>query len=267
MESVWNEIFLDENELSYESSDSDINSGTIGHDSSSELEVETQVGPAIQVTHNQTRRDRLQGDIADKVCHVLRVTEDLGLNLTLFLDSVSWGDPKCTSNPMIRNARTGLMTSTELPSILRRWWRPPRIQGSSHSRPSGASWVMEDFAHECISQIVNKEMESIGQVFESGGDDDVSEERLTNTTFSAAIKQIKSKSSLVWSLLSDFACVRVRGHQDLRKKLDTVWNFFFGFIFHSSSHKNPGHSYHHFDVVIYTEQSAWTLPKIIQCLL
>lgn len=88
MESVWNENFLDENELSYESSDSDINSGTIGHDSSSELEVEfTQVGPAILVTHNQTRCDRLQGDIADKVCHVLHVIEDLGLNLTLFLEN------------------------------------------------------------------------------------------------------------------------------------------------------------------------------------
>ena len=41
---------------------------TIGHDSSSELEEETQAGPAIQLTHNQTRLDRLQGlqgDIAD----------------------------------------------------------------------------------------------------------------------------------------------------------------------------------------------------------
>ena len=161
--------------------------------------------------------------------------EDLGLNLTLFLDSVSWGDPKCISNPMIRNARTGLMTSTELPSILRRWWRPPRVQGSSHSRPSGASRVMEDFAHECISHIVNKEIESIAQVFESGGDDDVSEERLTNTTFPAAIEQVKSQGSLVWSLLSDFACVQVHGHQDLRtKKLDTVCKLFWGLIFHFS---------------------------------
>jgi hypothetical protein len=79
MESVWNETFLDENELSYDSSDSDTNFGLIGHNSSSELEEETQVRPAIQLTHNQTRRDRLQGDIADKVCHVLRVMEDLGL--------------------------------------------------------------------------------------------------------------------------------------------------------------------------------------------
>jgi hypothetical protein len=110
---------------------SDTNFDPIGHDSSSEEEI----GPAIQLAHNQTQRGRLQGDIVDKVCHVLYVIEELGLNLTSFLDAVSWGDPKCTSNPVIYNVRTGLMMSTELPSILRCWWRPPRVQGSSHSRP------------------------------------------------------------------------------------------------------------------------------------
>jgi hypothetical protein len=263
MESGWNETFLDENVLAYDTSDdSDTNFGPIGHDSSSEDSEEIGLGPAIQLTHNQTRRDRLQGDITDKVCHVLHVMEELGLNLTLFLDSLSWGDQKCISNPMIRNARTGLMTSAELPSILRRWWRPPRVQGSSHSRPSGASRVMEDFAHECISQKVNKEMESIAQVFKSGGDDDVSEERLTNTTFPAAIEQVKSHGSLVWSLLGDFS--QIRGHQVPHKKIDTVWKLFWASFL---SHQIPGHSHHHFDVVVHTQQSARTLPEIIQHLL
>jgi hypothetical protein len=219
MESSWNETFLDEYVLAYDTlDDSDINLDPIGHDSSSEDSEE--IGPAIQLTHNQTRRSRLQGNVVDKVCHVLHVMEELGLNLTLFLDAVSWGDPKCTSNPTIRNARTGLMTSSELPSILRRWWRPPRVQGSSHSRVSGASQAMEDFTQECISQIANKDIENMAKVFESGGDDDVSEERLTNTTISAAIEQVKSQGPLVWSLLSDFA--QVRGYKNSHKKLNTV---------------------------------------------
>ena len=55
MESVEIKTFVDENELACDSSDSDTNFGTIGHDSSSELEEETQAGPAtgIQLTHNQ----------------------------------------------------------------------------------------------------------------------------------------------------------------------------------------------------------------------
>ena len=47
---TWNlskmKIFVDENELACDSSDSDTNFGTIGHDSSSEFEEETQAGPA-----------------------------------------------------------------------------------------------------------------------------------------------------------------------------------------------------------------------------
>ena len=59
MESSWNDSFLDENELAYITSD-DSDSGPIavglGHISSEE-----EIGTAIiQLTHNQTRRDRLQ---------------------------------------------------------------------------------------------------------------------------------------------------------------------------------------------------------------
>jgi hypothetical protein len=72
---------------------------------------------------------------------------------------------------------------------------------------------MEAFAHECISQIANKEMENMPTVFKSGGDDNVSKERLTNTTFPA--EQVKSHGSLVWSLLSDLA--QVHGHRDPRR--------------------------------------------------
>jgi hypothetical protein len=84
------------------------------------------------VLHNQSRRDKLGPDIVNKVCKVLDVMKRLGLNLTLFLDAVSWGDSECIANPTIRIARTGLMTSTELPSILRRWWKP-RIVRLSHA--------------------------------------------------------------------------------------------------------------------------------------
>jgi hypothetical protein len=51
MESSWNETFLDEYVLASDTSDdSDTNFDPIGHDSSSEEEI----GPAIQLAHNQT---------------------------------------------------------------------------------------------------------------------------------------------------------------------------------------------------------------------
>ncbi|OAX34726.1 hypothetical protein K503DRAFT_645542, partial [Rhizopogon vinicolor AM-OR11-026] len=56
-----------------------------------------------------------------KVEYILRCMDDVGLNLPIFLDLVSWGNPDCITNAKIRYERTALMVSEELPSILRRW--------------------------------------------------------------------------------------------------------------------------------------------------
>ena len=52
-------IFVDENELACDSSDSDTNFGTIGHDSSSEFEEETQAGPATWLPQSNTAGSRV----------------------------------------------------------------------------------------------------------------------------------------------------------------------------------------------------------------
>jgi hypothetical protein len=126
---------------------------------------------------------------------------------------------------------------------------------------------MEAFAHECISQIANKEMENIATVFKSGGDDDVSEERLANTTFPAAIQQVKSHGSLVWSLLSDLALVR--GHRDTSKKLSTVHNLFRGFLLISSNSRSFSflfqcyHTHTAVDVDTFRNYSAYTSNSVV----
>ena len=61
----------------------------------------------------------------EKVVKVLDVMADLGINLSIFLDALSWGDATCISDTKVRYARTGLMKSKELPLILRQWWKPP----------------------------------------------------------------------------------------------------------------------------------------------
>jgi hypothetical protein len=71
----------------------------------------------------------MEGSLVEKVVKVLDGMEDLGINLTIFLDALSWGDAACISNATVRYARTGLMKSKELPLILHRWWKPPRAAG------------------------------------------------------------------------------------------------------------------------------------------
>ena len=78
------------------------------------------LSPPIQVVQTRQLRKHLGtgAAVADKVAAVLHYMNSVGLNLTLFLDLVSWGDEECVTHPKICYERTGLMVSKELPSIL-----------------------------------------------------------------------------------------------------------------------------------------------------
>ncbi|OAX34242.1 hypothetical protein K503DRAFT_699073, partial [Rhizopogon vinicolor AM-OR11-026] len=72
-----------------------------------------------------------------KVEYILRCMDDVGLNLPIFLDLISWGDSDCIASAKIRYEWTALVGSEEIPSILRRWHKPPRISGSKYVRGPG----------------------------------------------------------------------------------------------------------------------------------
>ena len=74
--------------------------------------------PPIQRTHTRRLRERLGPDRATKVAAVLAYMNNLGLNLPLFLDLVSWGDPDCVTHRKICYEHSALMVSEELPSII-----------------------------------------------------------------------------------------------------------------------------------------------------
>lgn len=91
-------------------------------------------------------KSKLDGKLAERVHAVLQTMADVGLNLPLFLDAVSWGSDDCVQDARIRYARSSLMNSEELPGILRRWWKPPRSKLSGKSRTQAANVVVEAFA-------------------------------------------------------------------------------------------------------------------------
>ncbi|KAJ7891746.1 hypothetical protein B0H13DRAFT_1625873, partial [Mycena leptocephala] len=70
-----------------------------------------------------------------KVRKILDCMRDKRLPLLLFLGALSWGNARCTSDKACVYARTSLIVSDELPGILQRWHKPPRISGA---RPAGA---------------------------------------------------------------------------------------------------------------------------------
>ncbi|OAX38128.1 hypothetical protein K503DRAFT_183291 [Rhizopogon vinicolor AM-OR11-026] len=105
--------------------------------------------------------------------------DDVGLNLPIFLDLVGWGDPDCITNAKIRYERTALMVSEGLPSILRRWHKPPGTSGSKDVRAQGGSHALGEFSFECMVQAVEDELETVQDIMQYP-DDALSADGLTS---------------------------------------------------------------------------------------
>ena len=91
----------------------------------------------------------MTGRLVDKIQYIFEVMDRLGINLTIFLDVVSWGEGECTANSKIHYEQSGLMKSDKLPQILHHWWRPPRSFTSNKKCASAASDVMKSF-HQSV---------------------------------------------------------------------------------------------------------------------
>ncbi|KAJ7149090.1 hypothetical protein C8R46DRAFT_1198892 [Mycena filopes] len=134
------------------------------------------------------------------VNEVLLKIASLGLTVATFLDALSWGSTACTLDANIRNARTRLLNSPELPTILRRWHRPPRPPGSRAARPQGAKAVLEEFALERSVEIVEVELERVAHIFESPPGEDIKEEHLTGFSFPRTVRRVKEIAPNLWSM-------------------------------------------------------------------
>ena len=82
-------------------------------------------------------------DVVDRVQKVLEFMSAMNLDLTGFLDALSWGDTSCFNDPKILYARSTLLKSNRLPIILHHWWKPLRTPGSHNKRPDGATETMQ----------------------------------------------------------------------------------------------------------------------------
>jgi hypothetical protein len=227
----WNDIFLtrdldgNEDEASEDESDPDYDEVMVRMtpQSDSEDEDEAEVGPAIELHNTQILRDHLQGkSLVGPIKHLLVVMDGMGINLPIFLDALSWGDPECIQDAKIWYARSALMNSKELPGILQRWWKPPRSSGSKKKRPRGAGPVMENFAAECTQSILNRELEAIATQLVSPAGEDIKEETLTSLIFEEMIIDMMAKAPTLWKLLRSMAYTSEQQKRNTEKNPDKV---------------------------------------------
>ena len=194
-----------------------------------ELDAEYQAhlkNPPIQHARTRRLREQLAPDIScHKVLAVLSYMDNLGLNLPLFLDLLSWGDKGCTENMKINYERTALMVSEELPSILKRWYRPPRSPGSTATRPAGASSTLERFSFDCVAEVVEQELEGVEDIMRCSADE-LSTESLTSLQIDELLLQLSSPglggTPKFWSLLQRLAVPKRQSVRHIVKSPDLV---------------------------------------------
>ncbi|KAH7890501.1 hypothetical protein F5I97DRAFT_1933788 [Phlebopus sp. FC_14] len=115
--------------------------------------------PSLVNTHRL--RSSFVGNAAKKVEAVLYFMDTLDLNLTLFLDFLSWENHKCSINTKIWYEHTALMISDELPGILEHWYRPLCSHNSHHARAHGGSHMLELFTFKCVGDVLNTELDGL----------------------------------------------------------------------------------------------------------
>lgn len=188
----------------------------------SDTDEEAEPAPAIPLRNTALLRENLRADeLPQKLEIILTTMDTLGINLPIFLDALSWGDVACTRNPKIRYARTSLMTSAELPKILRRWWKPPR--STSHiSRVKGGREAMENFAAECTEDLLNRELEAVAKFLLSPAGEDIREENFTSIIFEELIESMKAAAPRLWSLLRSLAYTPKQERRNKQKDPEKV---------------------------------------------
>src|SRR5882762_3229190 len=151
----WDEIFCtrdteDASEVIPTDSDSDLDPDDVDYNprdiESGREDSEEEAGPAIQLQRTQLLQENLQHqgkDVAGPVRQVLTAMDEAGIDLTILLDGVSWGTPDCIQDAKIQYARSTLLSSKELPSILRCWRKPLRPMESKDKsqREQSIPWI------------------------------------------------------------------------------------------------------------------------------
>lgn len=97
-------------------------------------------------------------ELRQKCLELLDEMDRRNIDLSIFLDVISWGDEEAIANPRFRYARNSLFTSEAFPSILDRWAEPP---GENTGDGVIRKRVIREFVLKLVGRWVVKEMRKI----------------------------------------------------------------------------------------------------------
>lgn len=126
------------------------------------------------------------------------------LDLTLLLYyCTAWVLPEAVDDPVIQYARTALMWSEELPTMLKNWHRPPRKHAVGISTKA-ANDAMQGVALAIVTRQVNAEMRELAPIMLSPP----SELKEDSLLFEVPdmIADVQKTAPTLWSILKSASC-------------------------------------------------------------
>lgn len=174
----------------------------------------------------QSAFDGKPKELVDAVKDVLLCMTSKGLDIVSFMHAFSWGTPECTSDHTIRQSRSLLMTSPQLPEILMRWYRPPRPPGSTNVRPRGAADALQNVMHEYFKDTIEKELLCLYKLVYNSGKM-MKEDEVTKVHIQELTERMEASAPTLWRLLVTVAQSKSQKKRNGKKSPEQVCTYVF----------------------------------------
>ncbi|TFK18135.1 hypothetical protein FA15DRAFT_731225 [Coprinopsis marcescibilis] len=160
------------------------------------------------------------------------------INTPIFLDALSWGNRYCINDGICRNQWTTLLQSRELPGILECWQKPPRTS-SSMKRPTGAAKVMKMLAVNTVSDMIHKELKTLGPLLRLPSGNDTNTANLTELSIDDMKMMMKQKGPMLWRFLEHSLTTKGQKKRNtVKDPSKTIFTIISMMVYSQSHHHN-----------------------------
>ncbi|KAI0702135.1 hypothetical protein C8Q76DRAFT_633001 [Earliella scabrosa] len=174
--------------------------------------------------HRRTKSYRAyhedRGTLVDTVHAVLGYMRDKKIDLPLLLWAMSYNVSELVPDETVKFERVALLSSLELPGLLKSWHKPPRSHGRG-IRTKGAAAAVDDFVLDRAGDILDQEMAAVGEYMRTSVAE-LSAEALLSIKLATVKEEVKKRAPNTWKLLLRCAWTARQAKENKLKDPETV---------------------------------------------
>ena len=132
-----------------------------------------------------------------------------------FLDALCWGNKPAIVDPTAKYARTGLMHSNRLATVVSRWLSPPRTSPGG-PRAEGARHTLLPLVISTVKEIINNEMSAVVKELKEESAD-VTEQSVLGTVIEEVQGKVRNTAPVFYDLVKTAAWSKEQEEQNTLK--------------------------------------------------